>query len=97
MKDWAEEDRPRKKLLLKGTDTLSNAELLAILINSGSTDQFPLDVARGLLNTVNNGMQKLASLSVKDMVKQKVKGLGEAKAIGYSRGSGIRHPEKRHK
>ena len=84
IKDWAEDDQPRKKLLLKGADTLSNAELLAILINSGTPDQSALDVARGLLNTVNNDMQKLAALSVKEMVKQKVKGLGEAKAIGIA-------------
>ncbi len=54
------------------------------MINSGTTDQSALDVARGLLNTVNKDMQKLASLSVKDMVKQKVKCVGEAKAIGIA-------------
>jgi len=84
IKDWAEDDQPRKKLLLKGADTLSNAELLAILINSGTPDQLALDVARGLLNAVNNDMQKLAALSVKEIVKRKIKGLGEAKAIGIA-------------
>ena len=76
IKDWAEDDQPRKKLLLKGADTLSNAELLAILINNGTMGQTALDVGRELLQTVDNDLQKLASLSVKEMVKQKVKGLG---------------------
>src|SRR5476651_881827 len=84
IKDWAEDDQPRKKLLLKGADALSNAELLAILINNGTPDQSALDVARGLLRAVNNDMQKLAGLSVKEMVNQKIKGLGEAKAIGIA-------------
>jgi DNA repair protein RadC len=81
MKDWSEDDQPRKKLLLKGADTLSDAELLAILINNGTQGKTALDVGRDLLQTVNNDLQKLAGLSVKEMVKQKVKGLGETKAI----------------
>jgi DNA repair protein RadC len=81
IKDWAEDDQPRKKLLLKGADKLSNAELLAILINNGTQGHTALDVGRDLLQSVNNDLQKLAGLSVKEMVKQKVKGLGETKAI----------------
>lgn len=84
IKDWAEDDQPRKKLLLKGANTLSNAELLAILINNGTRELSAVDVARNLLTTVKNDLQKLAGLSVKEMVKQKIKGLGEAKAISIA-------------
>jgi len=82
IKDWAEDDQPRKKLLLKGAHTLSNAELLAILINNGTRNQSALDVAKNILQNVTNDLQKLGGLSVKELVKQKIKGLGEAKAIG---------------
>ena len=81
IKDWAEDDQPRKKLLLNGANTLSNAELLAILINNGTRGQTAVDVARDLLNAVNNDLQKLAILSVKEIVNRKIKGLGETKAI----------------
>lgn len=81
IKDWAEDDQPRKKLLLKGADTLSNSELLAILINNGTRGQSAIDVAKSLLQTLDNDLQKLAGLSVRELVKQKIKGLGEAKAI----------------
>ncbi len=84
IKQWAADDQPRKKLLLNGADTLSNAELLAILINNGTRDHSALDVARNLLQAVNNDLQKLAGLSVKEMVKEKIKGLGEAKAISIA-------------
>lgn len=81
IKEWAEDDQPRKKLLVKGADTLSNSELLAILINNGTKEQTALDVAKALLQSVNNDLQKLAGLSIKEMVKQNIKGLGEAKSI----------------
>ncbi len=81
IKDWAEDDQPRKKLLLKGADTLSNSELLAILINNGTRGQSAIDVAKSLLQTLDNDLQKLAGLSVRELIKQKIKGLGEAKAI----------------
>ena len=81
IKNWAEDDQPRKKLLLKGADKLSNAELLAILINNGTQGHTAVDLGRTLLQSVNNDLQKLAALSVKEIVKKKVKGLGEAKAI----------------
>ncbi len=81
IKEWAEDDQPRKKLLMKGADTLSNSELLAILINNGTKEQTALDVAKALLQSVNNDLQKLAGLSIKEMVKQNIKGLGEAKSI----------------
>jgi DNA repair protein RadC len=81
IKDWAEDDQPRKKLLNSGADSLSNSELLAILINNGTPDQSALDIARSLLQSVNNNLHTLSVMSVKDMVKQKIKGLGEAKSI----------------
>ncbi|MEO7532140.1 MAG: DNA repair protein RadC [Sediminibacterium sp.] len=84
IKEWADDDQPRKKLLLKGADTLSNSELLAILINNGTQTQSAVDVAKALLQTTNNDLQKLATLSVKELVKKKIKGLGEAKAISIA-------------
>ncbi len=81
IKDWSEDDQPRKKLLRKGPPSLSNSELLAILINTGTPNTSALDVAKKLLQSSNNDLQKLAGLSVQGMVKQKVKGLGEAKAV----------------
>jgi DNA repair protein RadC len=84
IKDWADDDQPRKKLLLKGADTLSNSELLAILINNGTQNQSAVDVAKAVLQTTGNDLQKLATLSVKELVKKKIKGLGEAKAISIA-------------
>ncbi len=81
MKEWADDDQPRKKLLLNGAETLSNSELLAILINNGTQSQSALDLAKELLNSTNNDLQKLAGLSVREIVKKKIKGLGEAKAV----------------
>ena len=81
IKNWAVDDRPRERLLLKGSNVLSNAELLAILINNGTKDKSAVEVSKDLLEKVNNDLQKLAELSVKEMLKLKVKGIGEAKAI----------------
>ncbi|GAC1532721.1 MAG: DNA repair protein RadC [Sediminibacterium sp.] len=81
IKQWAADDQPRKKLLLKGTEALSNTELLAILINSGTPQRSAIDLARELLKSNGNDLKKLASLSVKDLVKCNIKGLKEAKAI----------------
>lgn len=81
IKHWAEDDRPREKLIQKGVDALSNAELLAILINIGTTEKTAVDVAKEMLGTVNNDLHQLARLSVKEMLKLKVKGIGEAKAV----------------
>lgn len=81
IKDWSEDDRPREKLLLKGVSALSNSELLAILINNGTKDKSAVDVAKDLLKEVDNDLQRLGKLSIKEMLKMKVKGLGPAKAI----------------
>src|SRR3954451_9052253 len=81
IKNWAIDDRPREKLALKGADNLSNSELLAILINNGSVEKSAVDLAKELLAAVNNNLQRLSKLSVKDMVNLKIKGLGPAKAV----------------
>ena len=76
---WAEEDRPREKLLLKGKSVLSEAELIAILIGSGTRSVSAVDVAKQILAGSNNNLNELARCSVNDL--QKIKGIGEAKAI----------------
>ncbi len=76
---WAEEDRPREKLQLKGKATLSDAELIAILIGSGSQKLSAVDLSKHILSHVNNDLNALAKLSVKDLTK--FNGIGEAKAI----------------
>lgn len=76
---WAEEDRPREKLLLKGKSALSDAELIAILIGSGTRSSSAVDVAKMILSRAENNLNKLARFSVKEL--QKIKGIGEAKAI----------------
>ncbi|MFP5040324.1 RadC family protein [Parasediminibacterium sp. JCM 36343] len=84
IKDWAEDDRPREKLIAKGADALSNSELLAILINNGTIDSSAVDLAKELLAKCNNDLKHLSLLSYKEMVQLKVKGLGEAKAISIA-------------
>ncbi len=81
IKDWAEDDRPREKLIAKGANALSNSELLAILINNGSVDRTAVDLAKELLAKCNNDLKHVASLTYKEIVGLKVKGLGEAKAV----------------
>lgn len=75
----AEEDRPREKLLLKGKSALSDAELLAILLGSGTKQLSAVDLAKYILSTVNFDLSQLAKLSVSEL--KKFKGIGEAKAI----------------
>ena len=79
IKSWSPEDRPREKLLLKGTSALSHAELIAILIGSGTTTLSAVEVAKKILQAVENNLHELAKLSVNDLMK--VKGIGEAKAV----------------
>lgn len=79
IKNWAEEDRPREKLLLKGKSTLSDAELIGILINSGTSRFSAVDLGKMILNEVGNDLNKLARLSVNDLMK--FEGIGKAKAI----------------
>ncbi|SNR50163.1 DNA repair protein RadC [Flavobacterium sp. ov086] len=76
--NWSEEDRPREKLMLKGKEALSNAELLAILIGSGSRNESAVDLSRRILASVGT-LNSLAKLSIAQLMK--FKGIGEAKAI----------------
>lgn len=79
IKNWADEDKPREKLLLKGKSALSDAELLGILLGSGSTDLSAVDLAKQILASANHNLNDLAKCTVSDL--QKFKGIGEAKAI----------------
>jgi DNA repair protein RadC len=76
---WAEEDRPREKMLLKGRAALSDAELIAILIGSGTVDLSAVDVAKALMRSLGNNLNELAKQSIKDLTKNR--GIGEARAI----------------
>jgi DNA repair protein RadC len=66
---WAEEDRPREKLLLKGKAALSDAELIAILIGSGTRELSAVDLSKLILQSVNNNLNELAKLSINDLIK----------------------------
>jgi len=79
IKEWAEDDRPREKLLHKGPSSLSNAELIAILIGSGNQKESAVELSKRILNDVNDNFAELARLTIADL--QKYKGIGEAKAI----------------
>ena len=76
---WAKEDRPREKMADLGTEALSNAELLAILIGSGSTDESAVELMKHVLADCNNNLNTLGKMSIHDLTKYK--GIGEAKAI----------------
>lgn len=79
IKQWAKDDRPREKLLASGAENLSNAELLAILIQNGSREKSAVDLARDILKLGKDNLIELGRLSIKDLIK--IKGIGEAKAI----------------
>ena len=64
IKSWAEDDRPREKLLLKGKTVLSDAELIAILIGSGSRNESAVDLSKRILNSIENNLNKLGKLTV---------------------------------
>jgi len=80
IKNWAQEDRPREKLMQFGKKKLTNAELLAIIIGSGSKRESAVQLSQRILNSVNNNVNELSSLTYKDLIN-KFKGIGEAKAI----------------
>ncbi len=84
IKAWAEEDRPREKLLSLGRRSLSDAELIAILIGSGSTTESAVDLSKRILHTYQNNLGNVAKLSVQELCK--FKGIGEAKAISIIAG-----------
>ena len=76
---WAEEDRPREKMMLHGVSALSNAELLAILIGSGSTEDSAVELMRKVLNDYHNNLSELGKASIDELCR--FKGIGPAKAI----------------
>lgn len=84
IKDWDEEDRPREKMLLKGSSALSNAELLAILMGSGNREETAVGLAKKILKSYNNNLNLLAKTTVVEL--KKFKGVGEAKAIAILTG-----------
>ena len=79
IKTWAEEDRPREKLSLKGKSVLSDAELIAILIGSGNKNESAVELSKKILVSINNDLNKLGKLSITDLTQ--FNGIGEAKAI----------------
>src|SRR5574337_1301804 len=97
---WAEEDRPREKLISKGRHVLTDAELLAIILGSGTRDESAVDLSRRILVENGNSLDKLAKLSVTEL--KRFSGVGEAKAIsiiaalelGKRRSSGLTPDEE---
>lgn len=79
IRTWADDDKPREKLEVKGSEALSNAEIVAILINSGSREESAVDLAKRILQSVDNNLVELGKMSINDLIK--FKGIGKAKAI----------------
>ncbi len=79
IKAWAEDDRPREKLIAKGRHALSDAELLAILLTSGNKNETAVQLAQRILNDNQNSIHQLAKLQITDL--KKFKGIGEVKAV----------------
>ncbi len=77
--NWADEDKPREKLILKGKSALSDAELISILFGTGTKEKTVVELAKELLFLAKNDLSVLASMSINELTK--VKGIGEAKAI----------------
>lgn len=82
IKSFAEDDRPREKFLQKGRNSVSDSELLAIIMGSGSREESAIDLARRILSSVGNNWHQLSRLSLSDLMK--FKGVGEAKAISIA-------------
>jgi DNA repair protein RadC len=80
--NWAKDDRPREKLLKLGPKALTDAELIAILIHSGSKNESAVDLSRRILGDSGNDLNKLAGKSIMELMKYK--GIGEAKAISIA-------------
>ena len=79
IKDWALEDRPREKLLYRGISSLSDAELIAILIGSGNSEETAVELSRRIMENVKNNLNELGKLNVENL--KTFKGIGDAKAI----------------
>ncbi|QWX82956.1 DNA repair protein RadC [Cellulophaga sp. HaHaR_3_176] len=82
IKDWSDDDKPREKLIIKGRSALSDAELIAILIGSGSRNESAVDLSKKILASVNNNLNDLGTLSIKKLMQ--FKGIGEAKAVSIA-------------
>ena len=82
IKNWNEDERPREKMLQKGVAALTDAELLAILISSGTRERSALDLARDILALAHNNLREIGRLTIPEL--QKVKGIGEVRAITIS-------------
>lgn len=82
IKSWSEEDRPREKMVRQGSQSLSNAELVAILLGSGTREQSAVDVAKRLLHQADNDLNKLGKFSINQLVK--INGIGNAKAVSVN-------------
>ncbi|MDR1257958.1 MAG: DNA repair protein RadC [Tannerellaceae bacterium] len=83
IREWAEEDRPREKMLQKGASSLTNAELLSILISSGNHEESAVQLSQRILRSVNNNLVELGKLSVGEL-SSGFKGIGRAKAVAIS-------------
>ena len=79
IKDWADDDKPREKLMVRGKGALSDAELLAILLGSGTTNESAVALSRRILASVDNRLTLLGKQSLQQL--QQFKGIGQAKAI----------------
>lgn len=79
IKEWAKDDRPREKLLLTGAESLSNSELLAILLQKGSREKTAVDLAREILRLAGETLDGLGRLTVPELMR--IKGIGAAKAL----------------
>ncbi len=79
IKDWAEADRPREKLISKGINSLSDAEIIAILIGSGNRNESAVELSKRILNNLDNNLHELGKLNINELTNYK--GIGEAKAI----------------
>src|SRR6476660_5247406 len=82
IKEWAKDDRPREKVLLKGAENLSDSELLAILIHNGTRDKTAVDLAKDILKVGKDNLNELGKVTVKELMK--IKGIGEAKAVAIT-------------
>jgi DNA repair protein RadC len=79
IKHWSDDDKPREKLLNKGRAVLSDAELVAILIGSGSRSESAVELSKRILASVDNNLNELGRLSIGQLMA--FKGIGEAKAV----------------
>lgn len=82
IKSWSVEDQPKEKLLRKAAETLTNVELLAILINTGNKTNSAIEIAHQLMQHVHNNLHQLSKLTVAELLNFKIKGLGKSKAVG---------------